>query len=292
MSSEESAGPLKPEHGRGAIRNVAGRFERSLRIPFDDGWGTLDEPVAPLATQVTPEPARSILTRNDSPDIPFDRSINPYKGCEHGCIYCFARPSHAYLDLSPGLDFESRIFSKPAAPALLRQALGRRGYRCEPIALGANTDPYQPVEEELRITRGILEVLSEHRHPVIIVTKSQRVVRDLDLLAPMARAGLAAVYFSITTLDRALARRMEPRAPTPERRLDGVRALSRSGVPVGVNDPRFGERMRGSGPHADLLRRRFEIACHRLGLQGAGPRLDVSRFRPQQPALPRLPFDP
>ncbi len=347
--------------GRGAAGNPPGRFQPAAVVPFDDGWGSLDEPAPALETTVTAEPARTILTPNESPDVPFDRSVNPYKGCEHGCIYCFARPSHAYLDLSPGLDFESRIFSKPAAPDLLRSELRRRGYRCEPIALGANTDPYQPVETELRITRGILEVLAEHRHPVMVVTKSHRVLRDLDLLQPMAADGLAAVYLSITTLDRVLARRMEPRAPTPERRLQAVAALASAGVPVGVlaspmipglndhelerileaatragartantilvrlphevkglfvdwlrthyperekkvlgrirearggrlNDPRFGERMRGSGPYAALLGRRFEVACRRLGLDLERPVLTCSKFRvpPAASAQPSL----
>jgi len=216
------------------VRNVTGRFERYPVTPFDDGWGGLDEAAPPLETTVTPEPSRTILTTNESPDIPFRRSINPYKGCEHGCVYCFARPSHAFLDLSPGLDFESRIFSKPNAAELLRHALRKPSYRCEALALGANTDPYQPVERRLRITRSILEVLAEFRHPVTIVTKSNMVLRDLDLLAPMARDGLAAVFVSVTTLDRTLARRMEPRAPTPRRRLDALRGLHEAGVPTGV----------------------------------------------------------
>jgi DNA repair photolyase len=290
------------------------------------------------------------LTTNQSPDIPFNRSINPYKGCEHGCVYCFARPSHSFLDLSPGLDFESRIFSKPNAPELLRRELGKRGYVCEPVALGINTDAYQPVERRLGLTRSILEVLQQHRHPVIIITKSNLVLRDLDLLEAMARDRLAAVYLSVTTLDRTLARRMEPRAPTPERRLDAIRGLADAGVPTGVmaapmipglndhelekileaaaaagagsasyillrlphelrslfvewleahyplkaakvlgqirdlrggklNDSRFGRRMRGTGPYAELLSRRFEIARRRLGLDGRRLRLDDSLFR-------------
>ena len=230
MSGDESKGP----RGRGAVRNVPGRFERFPVTPFDDGWGNLDEPAPKIETTITGEAARTILTTNDSPDIPFNRSINPYRGCEHGCSYCFARPSHAYLDLSPGLDFETRIFSKPNAAALLRQAMRKPSYRCETVALGTNTDAYQPVERRLRITRAILEALAEFRHPVVVVTKSNMVVRDLDLLAPMARERRAAAFVSVTTLDRTLARRMEPRAPTPERRLEAIRTMSRAGVPVGV----------------------------------------------------------
>src|SRR5690606_8294005 len=177
---------------------------------------------------------RSIITRNSSPDVPFDRSINPYRGCEHGCIYCFARPSHAWLGYSPGLDFETKIIAKPEAAQLLRKELARKGYTPEPIALGTNTDPYQPVERRLKITRGILEVLKETRHPFTIVTKSNLVLRDLDILAPMARENLVRVMISLTTLDRGLARVMEPRAPTPERRLEALRTLNAAGVPAGV----------------------------------------------------------
>ncbi len=225
--------------GRGAVSNPAGRFEKFHADPFDDGWGEAgggeagDAPPA-RATTVTPEITRAIITTNDSPDVPFDRSINPYKGCEHGCIYCYARATHSYLGLSPGLDFETKLFSKPDAARLLREALADPSYRCEMIALGSNTDPYQPIERDLRITRGILEVLAEHDHPVGIVTKSNLVLRDLDLLAPMAAKRLAHVFLSVTTLDRELARRMEPRAPTPERRLEALRALREAGVPCGV----------------------------------------------------------
>jgi DNA repair photolyase len=333
------------------VRNVAGRFEPFEVVPFDDGWGGLEQPLPRLETTFTPEASRTIITTNDSPDVPFARSINPYKGCEHGCVYCFARPTHAYLNLSPGLDFESRIFTKPHAARLLRDAMCRRGYRCEPIAVGTNTDPYQPGERRLRITREILELLAEFRHPVSIVTKSNLVLRDLDILATLAEQGLTAVFLSVTTLDRGLARCMEPRAPTPERRLQAVEALCRAGVPTGVlaspmipglndselerilgaaaaagarsanyilvrlphevkqlftewlethypskakrvlgrlremrggrlNDPRFGNRMRGEGNHAELLQRRFEVTCRRLGLSREQPRLDCSRFRP------------
>jgi DNA repair photolyase len=222
------------ERGRGAVGNPTGRYEHATREPFDDGWGSADEPVPPRETVITPEATRTIMARNDSPDVPFDRSINPYKGCEHGCIYCFARPTHAYLGLSPGLDFETKITSKPDGARLLRAELARPGYRPELLVLGANTDAYQPVERELGITRAILEVLAEHRHPVGIITKSALVERDVDLLAAMAAENLAHVFVSITTLDRALARRMEPRAAAPDRRLQAVRTLAGAGVPVGV----------------------------------------------------------
>ncbi len=212
--------------GRGAVSNPTGRFEPYQYVPLEER----DK----IATTVTPDSTRSILARNDSPDIPFDVSINPYRGCEHGCIYCFARPTHAYLGLSPGLDFETRIFSKPKAAELLREELAKKSYVCQVIALGANTDPYQPVERDLGITRSILEVLSEHEHPVSIVTKSQLVLRDRDILAPMAKKNLASVFVSITTLDPELARKMEPRASTPEKRLDTLRGLSEEGIPCGV----------------------------------------------------------
>jgi DNA repair photolyase len=212
--------------GRGAQTNRSGRFERHQYVPLEER----DR----IETVVAPDATRSIIARNDSPDVPFDASINPYRGCEHGCIYCFARPTHAYLGLSPGLDFETRIFSKPRAAELLREELSRPSYRCEVLALGANTDPYQPVERELRITRSILEVLAECNHPVSVVTKSQLVLRDLDLLAPMAAKNLASVFVSITTLDPELAGRMEPRASAPEKRLETLRGLRDAGVPCGV----------------------------------------------------------
>jgi len=175
-----------------------------------------------------------VIARNQSPDVPFDRSVNPYRGCEHGCVYCFARPTHAWLGLSPGLDFETRLYAKPDAPALLRRELARKGYQCDTLAMGTNTDPYQPIERELRITRGILEVLAEHDHPVMIVTKSDLVVRDLDILGPMAARGLAKVGLSVTTLDRTLARTLEPRAPRPDKRLAAIRACADAGVPASV----------------------------------------------------------
>jgi len=224
--------PASARRGRGAPSNAAGRFETQRREALDDGW-TADE-VEPLRTQVTPERAKTILTRNDSPDISFDRSINPYRGCEHGCAYCFARPSHTYMGLSAGLDFESRLFVKENAAELLEKELAAPRYKPAVVALGANTDAYQPIERQYRVTRSVLEVLSRTNHPVGIVTKSNLVLRDLDLLAPMAARGLAKVYVSVTTLDRDLARRMEPRAPTPERRLEAIKALTDAGVPVGV----------------------------------------------------------
>ena len=332
--------------GRGAVNNPTGRYERYRYEEVPE-----DEEREKVQTIVTPDSTRSILAKNDSPDVPFDVSINPYRGCEHGCIYCFARPTHAYLGLSPGLDFETRIFSKPKAAELLREELSKKSYVCQAIALGANTDPYQPVERDLGITRSILEVLSEHEHPVSIVTKSQLVLRDRDILAPMAEKNLASVFVSITTLDPELARKMEPRASTPEKRLDTLRGLSEAGIPCGVlaspmipalNDSElerilkeaslagaetagyvllrlplelkdlfsewleahyptkakhvealvretrggemyqaeFGTRMRGIGPYAELLEKRFHAARSKYGLDRPRPPLDTSRFRP------------
>ena len=225
--------PLQTK-GRGARTNATGRFEPAVHETFDDGWTDDDEAPAPLRTTLTPEHARTIITKNTSPDVGFDRSINPYKGCEHGCIYCYARPSHAFMGLSPGLDFESKLFFKPQGARLLEQELSARRYVCKRIHLGGNTDPYQPVERELKITRGLLEVLQRFRQPFSIITKSNLIVRDLDILGPMGRDGLATAFVSITTLDRDLARTMEPRAATPARRLDAVRRLAEAGVPVGV----------------------------------------------------------
>jgi DNA repair photolyase len=226
--------PDIPRKGRGAVSNRTPRFESTQRIATDDGWDGDGEPLPPLRTVLGIDSARRIIATNESPDVPFDRSINPYRGCEHGCIYCFARPTHAYYGLSPGLDFETRLFHKPDAPELLERELRKRRYKPAVIAMGTNTDPYQPVERELRLMRRILQVLAEFRHPVAIVTKSPLVVRDLDILAPMAAENLAVVTLSITTLDRSLARKMEPRAATPGRRLAAIRALSEAGVPAGV----------------------------------------------------------
>ncbi len=224
----------QPRKGRGAGTNESGRFETEKRMPFDDGWGSSEDEPARLATTLSVDATRTIIARNDSPDIGFDRSINPYRGCEHGCIYCYARPSHAYLGLSPGLDFETRIFYKPNAAALLRDELRKKGYVCRPIALGSNTDPYQPAERKLGVTRSILEVLREFHHPVTIVTKGALIQRDIDILSDMAREKLAVVTVSVTTLDRDLARTMEPRAATPERRIETIAALSKAGIPTGV----------------------------------------------------------
>ncbi|HQD83851.1 MAG TPA: PA0069 family radical SAM protein [Quisquiliibacterium sp.] len=221
--------------GAGALSNPQGRFERDARTPFDDGWGLDGGPGPQAPISVAREVARSIISRNQSPDIPFDLSVNPYRGCEHGCIYCYARPNHAYVGLSPGLDFERRLFAKSNAAELLRQELAHAGYRCQPINIGSATDAYQPIERTWRLTRAVLEVLSACDHPLTIITKSALVERDVDLLAPMARRGLAAVYVTITTLDPALARIWEPRAAAPWRRLELVRRLSEAGIPVGVS---------------------------------------------------------
>jgi DNA repair photolyase len=220
--------------GRGATGNPANRFHETRREPFDDGWASAEPAPHRPGTTLQADSSRSALVFNRSPDVPFDRSVNPYRGCEHGCIYCYARPTHAYLDCSPGLDFETRIFFKPDAATLLQEQISRPGYRCEPIALGVNTDAYQPAERELRITRSILEVLRHCGHPVGIVTKSALVERDLDLLGELARENLVHVTVSVTTLDRGLARVLEPRAAAPQRRLRTIRTLHEAGVPVGV----------------------------------------------------------
>lgn len=322
--------------GRGAGLNMSGRFEPQAREAFDDGWESLED-LPPFKTEVQVEKPRSVISRNDFPDISFDRSINPYRGCEHGCIYCFARPTHAYMGLSAGLDFEAKLFAKPDAPRLLERELARSDYKVRPIAIGTNTDPYQPIEKEWRIMRQILEVLQAANHPVMIVTKSAMVMRDIDLLAPMAEKGLARVGISVTTLDRKLARTMEPRASTPSKRLEAMRSLSEAGIPTGVlvspiipalndheiervleasrtagaleatyvllrlplevsplfrdwllrnypdryrhvmslirsmrggkdYDAEFGKRMKGAGPYAWQIGRRFELAAKRLGL--------------------------
>jgi DNA repair photolyase len=349
--------PPQARKGRGATFNPANRFRRDARVAADDGWANAsdaqgDDELPPLKTTVSIQKARTIIARNDSPDVPFTQSINPYQGCEHGCIYCYARPTHAYLDLSPGLDFETKLFAKPNAPALLREELAHPRYKCEPIALGTNTDPYQPIEREWKITRQLIELLSECDHPLTITTKGVTVLRDLDLLAPMAAKNLVHVSISIALLDRDLARKLDPRAPAPQRRLEMIRAIADAGIPVGVNvapvipqltdkdleaileaaaahgassaawimlrlphevkelfrdwlaqhyplraqhvmsivqqlrggrdyDSTFGSRMRGQGQFADLIERRFDIACKRLGLN-AEPRLrlDTTRFRP------------
>jgi len=336
--------------GRGAGLNMTGRFEISTREVFDDGWSSLED-LAPFKTEVQIEKPRTIITRNQSPDLSFDRSINPYRGCEHGCVYCFARPTHAYMGLSAGVDFEARLFAKPDAPRLLERELSRPGYKVQPIAIGTNTDPYQPVEKQWRITRQLLEVLEAAGHPVGIVTKSALVVRDIDILSRMAARGLARVALSVTTLDRKLARTMEPRAATPEKRLEAIRALSDAGIPVsvmaapvipGLNDheierildsakaagadaagyvmlrlpievsplfrdwllrhypdryrhvmslvrsmrggkdydAEFGTRMRGTGPYAWQIARRFDLTAKRLGLNQRKAPLRIDQFVP------------
>ena len=230
--------PLAARKGRGAVSNMQGRYEVNTREEVDDGWGEREEEAggaAPFRTLVTDEVAKSILSRNTSPDIPFNVSLNPYRGCEHGCIYCFARPTHSYLGLSPGLDFESRLFAKVNAAELLRRELAKASYVPDHIAIGVNTDAYQPCERERRLTRQVLEVLSECRHPVGLVTKSALIERDIDLLAPMAAQHLACAAITITTLDPAIARTLEPRAAAPARRLRTIETLARAGIPVSVS---------------------------------------------------------
>lgn len=339
--------------GRGAQSNASGRYEPLARIAFDDGWRSLDE-LPPFKTTVQADATRKIITRNDSPDIGFDRSINPYRGCEHGCVYCFARPTHAYLGLSPGLDFESKLFVKPEAAELLAKELASPNYSPRVIAIGTNTDPYQPIERRYKVMRRILEVLDRAGHPVGIVTKSALVLRDLDILARMAERNLAKVALSVTTLDPELARKMEPRAAAPLRRLETLRALAQAGVPttvmvapiipalndseierildraqaVGVReagyvmlrlplevrdlfrewlvtnypdrarhvfklirdmrdgkdyDSEWGKRMKGTGPYAWLIGRRFEVACERLGLNKKKQKLSTDHFRHPKP---------
>jgi DNA repair photolyase len=228
--------PPMARRGRGAVTNPASRFDHQTAEPFDDGWSTLDAlaELPPLPTTLTKDSSKSAIAWNDSPDLGFDRAVNPYRGCEHGCVYCYARPSHAYLGYSPGLDFETRLVFKPDVAALLEKELRKPGYVPRPMALGSNTDPYQPVERTLRLTRSVLEVLEKFGHPLSIVTKSAGVLRDLDILQRLAARGLVRVWLSVTTLDNALARRMEPRAASPARRLAAITALSQAGVPSGV----------------------------------------------------------
>ena len=336
--------------GRGAGSNASGRFEPISRHVFDDGWQTIDE-LPPFKTEVQVEKPRTIITRNESPDISFDRSINPYRGCEHGCVYCFARPTHAYMGLSAGLDFEAKLFAKPGAARLLERELGKPGYKPKTIAMGTNTDPYQPIEKIWRVTREILEVLEAANHPVGIVTKSALVTRDIDILSRMAEKNLVRVALSVTTLDRRLARAMEPRAATPALRLKAISDLSSAGIPTSVMvapvvpalndheierildsargagaesagfillrlpfevsplfrewllrhypdryrhvmnlirsmrdgkdyDSQWGRRMKGNGPYAWQIARRFEMTAKKLGLNATRRRLDTSQFRP------------
>jgi len=349
---EDSGIRVRPDRNRGrsAGINPSGRFEPVTRHVFDDGWNSIED-LPPFRTEVQVEKPRTIITRNESPDISFDRSINPYRGCEHGCVYCFARPTHAFMGLSPGLDFESKLFAKPDAARLLDRELSKEGYQPRTIAIGTNTDPYQPVERQWRIMREILEVLEARGHPVGIVTKSALVVRDIDILARMAERGLAKVALSVTTLDRSLARTMEPRASTPARRLEAIRRLADAGVPAsvmvapivpGLTDPEierildsayaagareagyvmlrlplevapifkdwllrhypdryrhvmalvrsmrggkdydseWGKRMKGGGPYAWQIGRRFEIAAKRLGFNTERRTLRTDRFVP------------
>ncbi len=261
--------------GRGALSNASGRFEREYAEPFDDGWTAGEKPET-LKTETILEKPKTIITYNTSPDIGFDRTINPYKGCEHGCIYCFARPNHAYRGLSPGLDFETKIFVKPSAPALLRRELSKKTYKPRPIQFAGDTDIYQPLEKELRIARGILEVLSEFNHPVMLITKSALILRDLDLLAPMAEKGLVSVAISFTSLDRQLSRVMEPRCAAPHRRLDAMRELSSAGVPVtamtaplipALNEPELEHLLEAA---ADAGAKRAGYVLLRLPLEIAG----------------------
>ena len=349
---EQSGVRVRPERSRGrsAGINPSGRFEPVSRHGFDDGWNSIED-LPPFKTEVQVEKPRTIITRNDSPDISFDRSINPYRGCEHGCVYCFARPTHSYMGLSPGLDFESKLFAKPDAARLLDRELSKPGYQPRTIAIGTNTDPYQPVERQWRIMREVLEVLEARGHPVGIVTKSALVVRDIDILARMAERGLAKVALSVTTMDRMLARTMEPRASTPTKRLEAIRQLSDAGIPAsvmvapivpGLNDQEmerildsayaagareagyvllrlplevapifkdwllrhypdryrhvmslirsmrdgkdydseWGKRMKGSGPYAWQIGRRFELAAKRLGFNTERRRLRTDHFVP------------
>ncbi len=335
--------------GRGSGVNPSGRFEPIAREGFDDGWQTMEE-LSPFKTEVQVEKPRKAITRNDSPDISFDRSINPYRGCEHGCVYCFARPTHAYMGLSPGLDFESRLFAKPDAPRLLAEELAAKNYEPRTIAIGTNTDPYQPIEKEWRVMRQMLEVLEAANHPVGIVTKSALVMRDIDILSRMAEKGLAKVALSVTTLDRKVARSMEPRASAPTKRLEAIRALSEAGIPTSIMvapvvpgltdheierildagaaagakeagyiilrlplevapivkdwllrehpdryrhvlslirsmrggrdyDAEWGKRMKGSGPYAWQIGRRFEIAARRLQLNAERKVLRTDLFK-------------
>jgi DNA repair photolyase len=345
-------------HGRGAQTNATGRFEPKVAIAFDDGWQSIED-LPPFRTEVAIDAARKVITRNTSPDIPFDRSINPYRGCEHGCVYCFARPTHAYLGLSPGLDFESKLYMKPDAPELLERELSARTYTPRTIAIGTNTDPYQPIERRYQIMRRILEVLERAGHPVGIVTKSNLVTRDIDILSRMASRKLVRVGISVTTLDPKLARVMEPRAPTPPRRLEALRELAAAGIPTTVMvapiipaindaeierildaaaacgveaagyvllrlplevrdlfrewlqanfpdrerhvfalirqtrggkdyDATFGKRMTGGGPYAWMIRKRFETACARLGLNVHKTPLTTEHFAPPRRASEQL----
>ena len=263
MSAKQPA-KNRAARGRGTLSRIDARYLQHTRVAVDDGWYREAEDEARPKTSVTLEKAKTIISKNSSPDIPFEQSINPYRGCEHGCVYCYARPAHAYLDLSPGLDFETRLFAKPNAVELLTEALADPAYRCAPIALGANTDPYQPIEREHRITRGIITCLERHNHPLLLVTKSSLVERDIDLLAKMARRGLAEVFISVTTLAPELMRKMEPRASAPERRLQTLARLTEAGIPAGVM---FAPVIPAINDHEleQVLRRAAEAGANRAG---------------------------
>ena len=245
VEQKENSGMQQPNiRGRGVATNATGRFERLQTVACDDGWD-IEEDLPPLRTELRDESARSLITYNRSPDLSFDRSINPYRGCEHGCVYCFARPTHAYLGLSPGLDFETRLIARPNAAEILRREMSSKSYQVAPIAIGTNTDPYQPVEKTRLITRSCLSVLKDFQHPVAVVTKGALIERDLDILAPMAERGLSCVGVSLTTLDAQLSRRLEPRAPSPQRRLRMIRQLAGAGARTQVSYYTLGE-----GPHS------------------------------------------
>jgi DNA repair photolyase len=349
--------------GRGALSNLPGRFESQTRERVDDGWYQ-DEVPDSVNEIVLPDRARSVITSNDSPDVGFERSINPYRGCSHACVYCFARPSHSYLGLSPGLDFETKLFYKEDAVSLLEAELAKPRYQCKPIALGINTDAYQPLEKRLEVTRGILTVLARCRHPVTLITKSALVLRDLDLLVELSRYGLVSVMLSVTSLSNEVKRTLEPRTASPQARLRVVAQLAEAGIPVGVMvaplipaitdheledilaasraagatcasyvllrlphevkllfrewlaehypdraahvmslihqtqggkdyNPRFGVRMRGTGPYAELLRTRFALASRRLGFDAASIRHDLATnlFRSPGAATPQQSFE-
>ena len=263
MSAKQPA-KNRAARGRGTLSRIDARYLQHTRVLVDDGWYREAGDEARPKTSVTLEKAKTIISKNTSPDIPFEQSINPYRGCEHGCVYCYARPAHAYLDLSPGLDFETRLFAKPNAVELLTEALADPAYRCAPIALGANTDPYQPIEREYRITRGIIACLERHNHPLLLVSKSSLVERDIDLLAKMARRGLAQVFISVTTLAPELMRRMEPRASAPERRLQTLARLTEAGIPAGVM---FAPVIPAINDHEleQVLRRAAEVGANRAG---------------------------
>ncbi len=344
--------------GRGASSNPDCRYQLDVRDSVDDEW-YFDQTADKIKTTVTRDSSKTIITKNNSPDVPFTNSVNPYRGCEHGCIYCFARPTHAYLDLSPGLDFESKLIIKPDAPKLLEKALRAKNYQCQPLALGSNTDPYQPIEREYKLTRQVLEVLAEFKHPVAIITKSSLIERDIDILSEMAKLNLAEVMVSVATLDKDIARTLEPRASSPSRRLKTIERLAAANIPTGVlvapmipvlTDPElenivkrcaeagvkkagyillrlplevaplfeewlqthyplkaehvltrirdtragqlynseFGSRMRGEGPFAAIIGRRFDKVCRGAQLNTERLTLDTDHFRIPERFVPQM----